>query len=114
MSRRELWQIIDHLTRAARMTVLFSTAYLDEAERCDAVLLLHEGRLLGEGPPGLFTARMAGRSFHATAAGVGKRRLQELLADAPGVVDAAIQGGHVRVVVDRRRRAGARQRRCPA
>ena len=50
VSRRELWQIIDHLTRDADVTVLFSTAYLDEAERCDAVLLIHEGRLLGSRP----------------------------------------------------------------
>jgi len=79
------------------MTVLFSTAYLDEAERCDAVLLIHEGRLLGDGPPGAFTARMAGRSYYASAA-IGRRRLQERLARAPGVIDAVIQGSRVRVV----------------
>ncbi len=97
VSRRELWQIIDHLTRAANVTVLFSTAYLDEAERCDAVLLIHEGRLLGSGPPGAFTAQLAGRSFFASA-DVGRRRLQERLARAPGVIDAVIQGSRVRVV----------------
>ena len=97
VSRRELWEIIDHLTRTAHMTVLFSTAYLDEAERCDAVLLVHEGRLLGSGPPGRFTAEMRGRSFFA-AASLGRRRLQARLAEAPGVVDAVIQGGRVRVV----------------
>jgi ABC-2 type transport system ATP-binding protein len=97
VSRRELWQIIDHLTRAAKVTVLFSTAYLDEAERCDAVLLIHEGRLLGAGPPGAFTAELAGRSFFASA-DVGRRRLQERLARAPGVIDAVIQGSRVRVV----------------
>ncbi|MDE2573805.1 MAG: ABC transporter ATP-binding protein [Rhodospirillales bacterium] len=97
VSRRELWQIIDHLTRAAHMTVLFSTAYLDEAERCDNVLLIHEGRLLGDGRPGQFTAEMQGRCFHATA-GLGRRRLQARLADAPGVIDAVIQGSRVRVV----------------
>jgi drug efflux transport system ATP-binding protein len=97
VSRRELWQIIDHLTRGAGTTVLFSTAYLDEAERCDAVLLLHEGRLLGAGPPGTFSAGMAGRCFRATAA-LGRRRLQARLAALPGVIDAVIQGGGVRVV----------------
>ena len=51
VSRRELWQIIGHLTREAGTTVLFSTAYLDEAERCDAVLLIHDGRLLGAAHP---------------------------------------------------------------
>ena len=97
VSRRELWEIIDHLTREAHMTVLFSTAYLDEAERCDNVLLIHEGRLLGQGEPGAFTAEMAGRSFLA-ATSLGRRRLQAQLAQAPGVIDAVIQGGRVRVV----------------
>ena len=97
VSRRELWQIIDHLTRDAHTTVVFSTAYLDEAERCDAVLLIHEGRLLGGGPPGAFTAELAGRSFFASA-DVDRRRLQERLARAPDVIDAVIQGSRVRVV----------------
>lgn len=97
VSRRELWEIIGHLTHEAQTTVLFSTAYLDEAERCDAVLLIHEGRLLGSGPPGSFTAEMAGHSFHATS-GLGRRRLQARLAKVPGVIDAIIQGSHVRVV----------------
>jgi ABC-2 type transport system ATP-binding protein len=97
VSRRELWQIIDHLAREAKVTVLFSTAYLDEAERCDAVLLIHEGRLLGGGPPAAFTAELAGRSFFASA-DVGRRRLQERLARAPDVIDAVIQGSRVRVV----------------
>src|SRR5487761_1862037 len=97
VSRRDLWQIIDHLTREAQVTVLFSTAYLDEAERCDSVLLIHEGQLLGHGPPGQFTAEMAGRSFLATAS-LGRRRLQARLAEVPGVIDAVIQGSRVRVV----------------
>jgi ABC-2 type transport system ATP-binding protein len=98
VSRRELWEIIDHLNRTAHMTVLFSTAYLDEAERCGSVLLLHEGKLIGGGDPHAFAARMKGRSFHVTATELSKRRLQERLADAPGVVDATIEGGHVRIV----------------
>ena len=97
VSRRELWEIIAHLTRDAATTVLFSTAYLDEAERCDAVWLIDEGRLLGSGPPGDFTAEMTGRSFFATA-GLGRRLLQARLSQAPGVIDALIQGGRVRVV----------------
>ena len=97
VSRRELWQIIGHLTRDNGTTVLFSTAYLDEAERCDTVLLIHEGRLLGRGAPGVFTAEMTGRSYYAEAA-IGRRLLQARLALAPGVIDAVIQGSHVRVV----------------
>jgi len=97
VSRRELWQIIDHLTRTANMTVLYSTAYLDEAEHCNAVLLIHDGRLLGSGPPEAFTTEMTGRTFFAKAK-LGRRRLQEQLTRAPGVIDAVIQGGQVRVV----------------
>jgi ABC-type multidrug transport system ATPase subunit len=98
VSRRELWAIVDTLVRREGMTVLLSTAYLDEAERCGAVLLMHEGQLIGEGTPKTFTDKMAGRSFSVAAPGIGKRRLQECLAGTPGVVDAVIQGSHVRVV----------------
>ena len=97
VSRRELWQIIEHLVRDAQTTVLFSTAYLDEAERCDHVLLIHEGRLLGSGPPQDFMAEMSGRSFFASAP-IGRRALQEILAGTAGVIDTVIQGGRVRVV----------------
>jgi ABC-2 type transport system ATP-binding protein len=97
VSRRELWEIIDNLTRTTHMTVLYSTAYLDEAERCSTVLLIHEGRLLGSGPPGTFTAEMEGRTFFAKAE-LGRRRLQERLTHASGVIDAVIQGSQVRVV----------------
>jgi ABC-2 type transport system ATP-binding protein len=98
VSRRELWAIVATLVRSEGMTVLLSTAYLDEAERCGAVLLMHEGRLIGEGAPAAFTGKMAGRSFRVTAPGIGKRRLQERLAGTPGVLDAVIHGSHVRVV----------------
>lgn len=97
VSRRELWQIIGHLVRDAHATVLFSTAYLDEAERCNHVLLMHEGRLLGSGPPESFTAGMRGRSFFASAP-IGRRALQESLARTAGVLDTVIQGGRVRIV----------------
>ena len=98
VSRRELWQIIDHLVSTRHLTVVMSTAYLDEAERCRSVLLLHEGRLLGADTPAHFTARVAGRSFLASAPDTGKRRLQERLARMPGVLDATIQGAAVRLV----------------
>lgn len=100
VSRRELWSIIDHLVRGAGMSVLLSTAYLDEAERCDEVLLLHEGKLIGAGPPGDFTKVMAGRSFQVRAPNLPKRALLTALAGRPGVTDAVIQGEAVRMVLD--------------
>ena len=97
VSRRELWSIVYRLVREQRTSVLLSTAYLDEAERCDAVILLHQGRLLGKGTPSEFSAPLAGHSFSLSAA-VPKRRLQMLVAALPDVVDAIIEGEHVRVV----------------
>ncbi len=51
LSRRELWEIILQLVDDEQLTVLLSTSYLDEAERCDQVIVLHEGKVLAEGPP---------------------------------------------------------------
>jgi ABC-2 type transport system ATP-binding protein len=100
VSRRELWQIIDHLICSAATTVLFSTAYLDEAERCGAVLLMHEGKLIGTGDPKAFTARMAGRGYRVRVGPLGKRAAQERLSRAAGIMDAIIQGDSVRIVTD--------------
>jgi ABC-2 type transport system ATP-binding protein len=50
ISRRDLWLIIHEMV-AGGTTVIASTAYLDEAERCDRVLLLHEGRAIGLDTP---------------------------------------------------------------
>ncbi len=50
VSRRELWQIVYSQVKDAGMSVLLSTAYLDEAERCNEVILLHKGEVLGQAP----------------------------------------------------------------
>ena len=55
--------------------VVWSTAYLDEAERCARVLLLNEGKVLDDGPPGELTARVAGRSFLVQGAGEARRKV---------------------------------------
>jgi ABC-2 type transport system ATP-binding protein len=98
VSRRELWAIVSRLVKSEGTSVLLSTAYLDEAARCDEVVLLHEGEALGRGPPAEFAERVRGRSFMVSMAGPGRRRLQESLAREPGVIDALIQGDGVRVV----------------
>ncbi|HEX4148523.1 MAG TPA: ABC transporter ATP-binding protein, partial [Pirellulales bacterium] len=51
LSRRELWAIIDTLVREQGLSVLLSTSYLDEAEQCGHVVVLHQGRVLAQGPP---------------------------------------------------------------
>ncbi|HCA27246.1 MAG TPA: ABC transporter ATP-binding protein [Betaproteobacteria bacterium] len=100
VSRRELWRIIDRLVEQEGMSVLLSTAYLDEAERCGQVVLLHQGDVLQQGAPGALSERMAGRSYQVTAAGIKPRALQQRLAAAPGAIDAVIHGDGVRWVTD--------------
>ena len=98
VSRRELWAIVYRLARDQATSVLLSTAYLDEAERCDEVALLHEGEALVQGRPAELTARAQGRSFTMAARGSERRRMQEALLGTPGVIDAVIQGEAVRFV----------------
>ncbi len=50
VSRRELWSLLHEFVEGG-MAVLISTPYMDEAERCHRVGLVHHGRLLLEGPP---------------------------------------------------------------
>ena len=68
LSRRELWEIIVRLVREQNLTVLLSTSYLDEAERCDQVFVLREGKLLTSGRPSEVTDMAAGRTFEAEPA----------------------------------------------
>jgi len=98
VSRRELWQIVYRLVREEKMTVLVSTAYLDEAERCDEIVLLHEGEILGQGRPADLREPMRGRTFTVSSPGRNKREVQKALAAAPGVLDAVIQADRVRVI----------------
>jgi ABC-2 type transport system ATP-binding protein len=100
VSRRELWAIIHRLVEERGATVLLSTAYLDEAERCTEVILMHSGKLLGQDDPAAFTRRIAGRTFQIFAPGISKRVLQERVSQAAGVLDAIIQGSRVRVVTE--------------
>ncbi len=100
LSRRELWDIVYRLVREQGTSVLLSTAYLDEAERCDEVVLLHEGRLLAQGTPAALRDTMQGRSYEIFSAELDKRALQVRIAYAPGVLDALILGDRVRMVME--------------
>lgn len=98
VSRRELWQIVYHLVEAEGMSVLLSTAYLDEAERCAEVVLIHQGRILGHRQPQAFSDEVAGRTWMVRAPALPKRSLQRQLAQDAAVLDALILGKAIRVV----------------
>jgi ABC-2 type transport system ATP-binding protein len=97
IARRELWQIVDALRRQGT-TVLMSTSYFDEAERCDEILLLNAGKLLQRGPLPHFTAPLRGRCFLVRHPGLRRRLLREALQDRAGVLDARITAAGVRVL----------------
>ncbi|MFO1056549.1 MAG: ATP-binding cassette domain-containing protein [Dongiaceae bacterium] len=98
VSRRDLWAIVGRLIGEG-VAVLWSTAYLDEAERCDRVLLLQEGRLLGDGPPAGFTRAVAGRIFRLAVPAELRRPAQRRAERHPDVADALIQGSSLRLVL---------------
>jgi drug efflux transport system ATP-binding protein len=99
ISRRELWSIIRQEVVRKHVTVLLSTAYMDEAERCDHVILLHEGAILAQGSPWQLTAPMEGHSFLLYQGSTAPRTLQAQIAQVPGVVDTAIQADGVRILM---------------
>ncbi len=99
VSRRELWAIIDRLVRDEGLTVLLSTAYLDEAERCSRVVLLHEGEVLGDGSPNAFSNRLRGRTYQLRPR-VRGRQAQARLQRRAEITDAVVAGGQVRLVLE--------------
>jgi pyoluteorin transport system ATP-binding protein len=99
LSRRELWEIVRHLVSEQGLTVLLSTAYLDEAERSSHVVMLHQGRVLSQGSPQHVAEKAAGCSFVVEPSQAQPARvLQSRLLDQPDIIDAVPDGGRVRFV----------------
>ena len=101
-SRRELWAIVSAMLeegRAEGMAAVWATAYLDEAERCGHVMLLHEGRLLAQGPPADFLAPMRGRVFRLAVPSGARRAAARRAASDPAVLDALVAGDALRIVL---------------
>ena len=99
LSRRELWDIVQSLVDEQGLTVLLTTSYLDEAERCSHTVVLHQGKVLAQGPPKDISSIAAGRVWLADPpADQSARAWQARLLDEPAVVDAVPDGGRVRIV----------------
>lgn len=97
LSRRELWKMVSKLLNEG-ISILWSSAYLDEAERCDAVLLLNKGKLAYAGPPSELTKRLEGRVFKTAASDGARRALLKQVLSSPQVIDSALQGSSLRIV----------------
>jgi ABC-2 type transport system ATP-binding protein len=95
VSRREFWKLLaEFLSRG--VTIVMATPYLDEAERCSRVALLHEGRLLALDRPEALRGQLPGQVAELMAG--DKRRAAELLERMPGVLGVQMFGerAHVR------------------
>ena len=100
MSRRELWDILQKLSREERLSIFVSTAYMDEAELCRRVYVMNHGRILATGSPEELRGLARGRCYRMTPPeGLPMRVLQgALLDDKDAVVDAVPDRGTVHFI----------------
>jgi ABC-2 type transport system ATP-binding protein len=97
VSRRDFWRILYDL-REEGVTIVISTAYLDEAERCNRLSLLHDGRALYCDTPAALKRRMPG-ALIAIASATG-RAARDAISSLPGVSHALLVGDGVHAMVD--------------
>jgi len=97
ISRRQFWELI-HQMAASGVTVFVSTHYMDEAEYCHRLALIHRGRLVALGTPTeLKRHALRGGLLLVECAPLGEAL--EVLAQAPGVLEVAVFGNALHVVV---------------
>jgi ABC-2 type transport system ATP-binding protein len=96
LSRRELWALLHEFVRGG-MAVLLSTPYMDEAERCTRVGLLHRGRLLLEGDPRELLLHLSAEVREVS--GAPRDRMEAALAGLDDVWSAAPSGSRLRILL---------------
>jgi len=107
VSRRDFWRILYQLVREG-VTIFVSTAYLDEAERCNRLALLHQGRLLAVGTPDEVKAMMPGALLEVRTS--APRRTAALLRGQLTEATVGLFGDRVHLVTRDAARAEARAR----
>ncbi len=122
ISRRELWRMVGQLTEEG-ITVVWATAYLDEAEQCETVLVLSEGELIFDGRPTDLTAGVDGRVYLVEGIKGDRRQVLNRARQHEAVLDGTIQASDVRLLLMETAQvpsldsltggAGARLRRIP-
>jgi ABC-2 type transport system ATP-binding protein len=94
VARREFWKLLSEFL-ARGLTIVMATPYLDEAERCGRVLLLHEGRVLAMDRPAALQEKLEGQLFEVVTATA--RPPLETLSRVAGVTDAQVFGDRAHV-----------------
>jgi ABC-2 type transport system ATP-binding protein len=97
VSRREFWSMLYNLVGTG-VTVVNSTAYLDEAERCHRIALMHHGRILFCDTPAKLKTMVPGAVLSIVAP--DPRQIRHALVHTPGVRDVVLVGDAVHVFVD--------------
>ena len=98
VSRREFWKLLaEFLDRG--VTIVMSTPYLDEAERCSRVALIHEGRLLAADTPDRLREAITGPMFEIVTASRGRSEAADVVRGLPGVADVQIFGERLHVTL---------------
>jgi len=97
VSRRDFWRILYDLLQEG-VTIFISTAYLDEAERCHRIGLMHQGKLLSVGTPDEIKGWMKGELWEIRCP--QKMKARELLQNLAGVRSAGIFGDRIHIVTD--------------
>lgn len=94
-SRRDFWEKLFDLADLGT-TILVSTHYMDEAERCHRIAILDTGRLVADGTPAELTRALAGQTVGVRAS--EPRKAQAALHGAEGVISVAQVGNELRVL----------------
>ena len=92
-ARRELWQYVEELRSKEGVTILLTTHILDEADRCDRLVLLHQGRIVAHGTPQELRSRIGGDVVVLQAndaPGLG-RRIETRFGLQPSVMDGVLR-----------------------
>jgi len=97
ISRRDLWLILHEMVEEG-VTVLVTTSYLDEAERCDRVALLHRGRVLALDTPHALMELLPGEVI--SIGGPEPRKARDLIREMDGVAGTALFGNVVHAVLE--------------
>ena len=100
LSRRDLWIIIEQLVREENLSVILSTAYMDEAERCHEVYVMLDGQVLKQGTPDELTAQAQAQTWQVKPRPDMKARVLQahLLDNQHYIADAVPKGDVVRFI----------------
>ncbi|HEY65055.1 MAG TPA: ABC transporter ATP-binding protein [Caldilineae bacterium] len=97
VARRDLWRILYALVGRG-VTILVSTPYMDEAERCNMVAFLYAGRLLAVGTPDELKRRLRWQVLSVRARPLEAAR--HVAGEVPGIVDVQIMGDTLHLFVE--------------